>query len=140
MTRVDFHFNVPDRLMYACRLLRKAYHQGAKLVVTGDSAMLQQLDQTLWTFEQLEFLPHCGANSSREILERTAIVLAIDVRTPPQPDVLINLGTGVPDGFERYQRLIEIVGRAEQDRLPARERWKHYSSRGYPIQKHEVPA
>ena len=30
MTEVQFHFNVPDRLVYACRLLRKALRSGAR--------------------------------------------------------------------------------------------------------------
>ena len=28
MTEVDFHFNAPDKLGYACRLLRKAVANG----------------------------------------------------------------------------------------------------------------
>ena len=33
---VAFHFNAPDRLVYACRLLRKAYLKGARLLVLAD--------------------------------------------------------------------------------------------------------
>ena len=41
MTEVTFHFNAPDKLGHACRLLRKAVASGAKVVVTGDSALLR---------------------------------------------------------------------------------------------------
>jgi DNA polymerase-3 subunit chi len=50
MTEIAFHFNAPDKLAYACRLLRKAVNSGARVVVTGDAASLQALDTLLWTF------------------------------------------------------------------------------------------
>jgi DNA polymerase-3 subunit chi len=140
MTNVAFHFNVLDKVAYACRLLRKATKQGAKITVTGDEHLLTLLDDTLWTFDQLEFLPHCSASATPAMLERTTIVLTPDARQSPHADVLVNLGFGMPDGFERYLRLIELVGTDMSDRTPARQRWRHYSSRGYPIQTYEVNA
>ena len=35
MTEVAFHFNAPDPVAYACRLLRKAVSNGARMVVLG---------------------------------------------------------------------------------------------------------
>ena len=35
MTEVAFHFNVPDRLAYTCRLVRKAYAAGGRTVVVA---------------------------------------------------------------------------------------------------------
>lgn len=140
MTNVAFHFNVMDKIFYACRLLRKATRQGAKVTVTGDNYSLGQIDDALWTFDQLEFLPHCDAEAPKAVLSRTNIVLAKDVRQSPHADVLVNLGVEMPTGFERYLRLIELVGVDQSDRGQARQRWRHYSSRGYPIQTYEVTA
>jgi len=36
--------------------------------------------------------------------------------------------------------VIEIVSSDEHDRQAARQRWKHYATRGYLIEKHEVGA
>ena len=58
MPAVAFHFNVPERRGYVCRLLRKAWRSGARVVVTGEAAMLAEVDRLLWTFEPLEFVPH----------------------------------------------------------------------------------
>ena len=58
MTEVTFHFNVPDRSGYACRLLRKATRSGAQVVVTAAAGELAGLDRLLWTFDPIEFLPH----------------------------------------------------------------------------------
>ena len=37
MTEVAFHFNAPDKVAYACRLLRKAVGSGARVVVTAEA-------------------------------------------------------------------------------------------------------
>ena len=52
--------------------------------------------------------------------------------------VLLNLGAQVPEDFERFERLIELVGVDDQDRQVARQRWKHYASRGYAITRHDI--
>ena len=140
MTEVAFHFNAPDKLGYACRLLRKAVGTGARVMVTGDSSTLRELDIALWTFAPLEFLVHCNGQATAATLAASPVVLAESVRTAPHQQVLVNLGGTVPEGFERFERLIEVVTGQEQDRLDARERWKHYADRGYAIRKHDVAA
>lgn len=138
MTNIAFHFNVTDKVAYACRLLRKAVKQGADVTVTGDEYLLTLLDDALWTFDPQEFLPHCKPSAPAHILEKTKIILAPDVRDSVHSDVLVNLGMGMPEGFERYLRLIELVGGDNTDRTPARQRWRYYSSRGYAIEGFEV--
>ena len=58
----------------------------------------------------------------------------------PSNGVLLYLGDTVPVGFERFERLIELVGTDEVDRTQARQRWRHYADRGYAIQRHDVKA
>ena len=58
MTEIAFHFNAPDKLGYACRLLRKAFNAQAKVVVLAHANDLATLDAQLWTFSALEFIPH----------------------------------------------------------------------------------
>ena len=43
MTRIEFHFNAPERLQYACRLLRKASAQRLRMGVVGDAARTSTL-------------------------------------------------------------------------------------------------
>ena len=140
MTEVAFHFNAPDKLGYACRLLRKAVGTGARVMVTGESATLRELDVALWTFAPLEFLPHCYGEVTPAALAASPLVLAESVRSAPHQQVLVNLGAGVPDGFERFERLIEVVTGAQQDRLDGRRRWKHYADRGYALARHDIAA
>jgi DNA polymerase-3 subunit chi len=138
MTEVAFHFNAPDKLGYACRLLRKAVASGAKVVVTGEPGLLRELDIALWTFSPLDFVPHChGATSASAVVEASPVVLAACARVAPHRQVLVNLGAAVPEGFEGYERLIEVVTALEDDRQQARQRWKHYADRGYAITRHD---
>ena len=139
MTEVAFHFNVPDKLAYACRLLRKANGSGARVVVTGEADLLRQIDTELWTFSALEFVPHChAAAADAQVLRSSPVVLADSPRGTPHQEVLVNLGGRVPEGFERFERLIELVSQDDEDRTQARGRWKHYADRGYAIKRHDI--
>lgn len=139
MTEVAFHFNAPEKLAYACRLLRKAVASGAKIVVTGEPGLLRELDVALWTFAPLEFVPHCYAPAAGDaVLAASPVVLADTARQTPHQQVLVNLGAEVPEGFERFERLIEVVSQEDEDRQQARARWKHYCDRGYAITRHDL--
>jgi len=142
MTDVAFHFNVSQPLAYACRLLRKAYGAGAQVTVVGPQEVLAQLDQELWTFSALDFVPHCQASAPAQVRARTPILLASDAQAAPEraPEVLLNLGAQAPAGFERFARLIELVGAAEAERQHARARWRHYAAHGHPITRHDIMA
>lgn len=138
MTEVAFHFNVPDKLAYSCRLLRKAWGSGARVVVTADADMLARLDQLLWTFSPLEFVPHCHLSAAPSTVSVTPVLLAGSLEACPHHEVLVNLGHQVPAGFERFERFIELVTLADDDRAAARSRWKHYADRGYAMKRHDL--
>ncbi|MBC8640155.1 DNA polymerase III subunit chi [Caballeronia sp. EK] len=134
MTRIDFHTNVGDPLAYACRLARKAYLSGKPLVVLAEPQRLAAFDEQLWTFQPLEFVPHCMAKSP--LAEDTPVVLTSNLDEAPHHQVLVNLGAPVPAQFARFERLVEIVG-SEGDELAAgRERYRFYRDRGYVIETH----
>jgi len=136
MTEVAFHFNVPDKLGYLCRLLRKAVVSGSRVVVMGEATSLNQLDTALWTFSALDFVPHCRLPADPQVSSISPVVLTENATSAPHQDVLVNWGARVPDGFEQFGRLIEVVTSDDQDRAQARERWKHYADRGYAITRH----
>jgi len=143
MTEVMFHLNVPDRLGYACRLLRKAHLRGAKVVVSAPRETLARLDALLWTFEAVEFVPHLrlapGAVPAPH-LKDTPIWLVEHVEQAPHHEALLNLGDELVPGFESFDRVIELVPDDEAPKQAARQRWKHYSDRGYALKRHEASA
>jgi len=144
LAAVAFHFNVPDRREYTCRLLRKAWRQGARVAVTGTSHALDDLDRFLWTFDTLEFVPHWRAASQDRLPERLRNRTPIVLLDQPGPEaghgVLVNLGQDVPEPAARFDRVIEIVGLGDEERAHARLRWRHYSQLGVPIERYDVKA
>ena len=138
MTEIAFHFNAPDRLAYLCRLLRKAVAADAQLVVVGPPDQLDQLDSDLWTFSGSDFVPHCRVQAEPEVLSASPVVLAADTDGLTHSQVLVNLWGDVPAGFERFERVIEVVGLDDADRQLARTRWRHYADRGYTMTRHDL--
>jgi DNA polymerase-3 subunit chi len=138
MTAVEFHFNAPDKIAYACRLLRKASRSGAQVVVTGDADVLAQLDGALWALSSTDFIPHAVASDDANVLGASPVVLLPSVLAAPHQQVLLQLGDAVPQGFEQFERLIEVVSLEEGDRVNARARWRHYASRGYAVQRKDL--
>ncbi|MDF1485665.1 DNA polymerase III subunit chi [Ramlibacter sp. H39-3-26] len=139
MTEIAFHFNAPDKWSYVCRLLRKAAGSGARVAVVAPDDALQLLDRALWSLAPHAFVPHCMAQEDGLMLESSPIVLAREVEGLVHHDVLVNLLGGIPEGFERFARLVEIVSQDDaRDRQEARQRWRHYADRGYSIISHDV--
>jgi DNA polymerase III subunit chi len=137
---VAFHTGV-DKLDHACRLLRKAYRQGAKVVVCGDAAQLARLDQALWIFEPLEFVPHArlkrGESAANRLAPRTPIWLVDVGATPPHRDVLVNLGPEMAEGWDGFARVIELVSAEPDDLAAGRRRWRTYEAQGVRVE-HKV--
>ena len=133
MTRVDFHSKVPDKLLYACRLVRKARAADMRVVVFArDSQQLSALDKALWTFSELDFLPHVMADDA--LASQTAIILTDDAEAAlPHHQILINLSGETPAHFARFERLFEVISNDEDDLTAGRERYRQYQQRGYPL-------
>ena len=138
MTEIRFHFNVPDKLLYACRLLRKAYASGALVAVTAEPETLGKLDQLLWSFSATDFVPHCRIGEAAGQTAGRSVLLVDSPAVCTHHSVLVNLGLNVPAEFERFERFIEVVSDATDERLSGRIRWKHYMERGYSLQKYDV--
>jgi len=146
MARIDFHSNVADKLEYACRLTRKIWSatpagQAVRnIVMVGEIADLQKLDELLWTFSSSDFLPHCFLDD--EAAAETPIVLTDDFSSPalssvPHADVMIHLGMRMPHDVAalvaRFPRIVEVVAVDEVERLAGRERYKAYRDLGHDL-------
>jgi DNA polymerase-3 subunit chi len=146
MARIDFHSNVSDKLEYACRLTRKIWSTTPigepvrNIVMVGEKADLQKLDELLWIFSSTEFLPHCFIEDEAAI--ETPIVLSMDcspstLSAIPHADILIHLGMRMPDDVPalvaRFPRIVEVVTVNEAERLAGRDRYKAYRDLGHEL-------
>jgi DNA polymerase-3 subunit chi len=139
LTEVAFHFGAQDRLAYTCRLLRKATASGARLVVRCSGPDCLALDGALWNVSPADFITHCDASAPDGMRSRSSVLLMqADQQLDTHFPILVNLFDDVPAGFELFQRVIEVVSTDEQDRSLARQRWKHYTERGYTITRHDL--
>ncbi len=154
--RVDFYLLEPSaagsRERFACKFVEQVWRRGHRVHVhAGSPQEVQQLDELLWTWSDASFLPHRvvdgeapGAAPEPEeggggAFDRGAAVTLGCGAPPARADgVLVNLRSEVPDGFERFARVAEIVDGAEPSRAAGRERFRVYRDRGCELQTHRM--
>lgn len=136
MTRVEFFFNVEDKLQKLAELSEKAIAKNVKLLMlakTNEAAI--QIQAYLWSLPQ-QFLPNHPSN--HPLVAQTPIIVDWFIDEPPHDEVLINMQHPQPVFFSRFRRLIEIVGMDEEEKVQARIRYKFYRDRGYEIKNYDV--
>jgi DNA polymerase-3 subunit chi len=142
--RVEFHTGLADPLAFACRLLRKAQRGGHRLSVMAPAERLAALDELLWTFDPLAFVPHVRLPcADTALLARTPIWLAggrdqalaqAQATGQPAPAILVNLGLPAPRDLGDLERLVEIVGIDVDEAQAARARWRAYKAAGHAVE------
>lgn len=138
MPDVAFHFNAPDRVGYACRLLRKAYLRNARLFVWVAEGDLARLDTALWTMGAGEFVPHCRSDDPELVTARSPIQIGPQLPEHGGELILVNLRPDMPDDPVAFMRVIEVVTLDDADRAAARERWRQYRALGLEPQRHDL--
>lgn len=137
MTRIEFFFNVENKLQKIADLSEKAVNKGRRLMVfTPDTESALEMEKLLWTHLPASFLPHCRADSSLATV--TPIIIDWQGEQLVHDDVLVNLRNQHPSFFSRFRRLIEIVGVDEADKAAARIRYRFYRDRGYEIKSFDA--
>lgn len=141
MARVDFYVleqaDSQTRLRLACRLAEKAWSQSQKVLMLAPGAdEARTLDDMLWTFRDRSFVPH-------EIYApghapRSTVLISDGAALPTEADVLINLCDTVPEGFERFARIVEPVDGDPARRQAGRDRFRFYRERGITPDSHTI--
>jgi DNA polymerase-3 subunit chi len=141
MPRVDFYvLDDPDdnaRLRLACRLTERAWSDAQPVfVLAGSVEEARTFDELLWTYRDRSFVPHALADSPEAAGVRVRIGVSAGLADPG--GVLINLAAIVPDGFERFERILEPLDGDRERRRQGRERFRYYRERGVTPQSHSV--
>lgn len=139
MTRIDFYVldghDPGQRLRTACKLISKAFGLGHRIHVhTGSPALSRQMDELLWTFRDVSFIPHEVEGDDPD-----CPVQICHGREPVRAgEILVNLDESVPLFFSRFERVAEIVNQEPAVRDAGRERYRFYRDRGYALTHHRL--
>ncbi len=141
--RVDFYVldreDARQRMIVACRLAEKAYLRDLRAVLLADTAGdAEALDALLWTFADPSFVPHGLVVDGAAADPAAPVQLTADAARAPAADVLVNLCDRVPEGFERYARIAEIVDAELGRRERARGRYKTYRDHSLVVETHRL--
>ena len=141
MPRADFYLIGKPRfrdepLLLVCELARKAHDAGLwTLVLARDAAQAEAIDDLLWAFDDDAYVPHQVAGQDDEDELAPVLIAAPGTDAPLRP-LLINRRDEAPAGD--FDRVLEVVPADPAARAPLRERWKHYQSRGFALDKHDM--
>lgn len=134
MTEIYFYSGAYDKLTTACRLCAKALQQNMRvLIYILDTAVMNKMDELLWTFSATSFVPHCSVLSQldKEVIESSPVIISNNIQAGVHFDVLLNLHSECPPMFEQFNRLIEIVDLSDHDSESGRHRFRCYKQKGF---------
>jgi DNA polymerase-3 subunit chi len=141
--RVDFYVlksaAAKVRWTFACRLTEKAYLRDLSIVIVNDTlADAQALDDLLWTFNERSFIPHKVCTDEHSMDPATKVHLAVLPTALPAADLLVNLTARLPEHWELYPRIAEIIDADEDRRRLGRERFKIYRDLKVTLETHQL--
>lgn len=137
MTRIDFYQIDSNEapLAFTCRLIEKIYRRGHRIYVhTGNDEQSRMLDDLLWTYRPDRFIPHSLVDGAGQV----PIRIGHDGEPGDDEEILVNVSGAVPDFFSRFERVAEVVPLDPGSRQSARQNYKFYKDRGYPLHYHEM--
>lgn len=138
---VDFYIiaenTMRDRLQLVCRLIEKAHQQKHRVFVhTAAIQDAHALDELLWTYRDDSFVPHHLYGDGPE--PAPPIQIGFGQTPEKHRDILINLGNGVPEFYQKFQRILEIVSNDTTTQNQTREHFRFYRSQRLTISTHKL--
>ena len=139
MSRVDFYIlpegNNVDR--FACAIATEAWAHGNRVHIhTQSEENASRFDDLLWIYKDISFVPHEIFDGS--INDETPVTIGYGNHSPHPSQVMINLGSEIPDFASSFDRVIEIVGGNEPNKQLARQRYSQYKKADYEIHDHKI--
>jgi DNA polymerase-3 subunit chi len=140
--RVDFYVlqsaSPEQRWVFACRLAEKAYLGDLQIGILQDNLSdAKALDDLLWTFNERSFVPH-ELCIDQKFDPATPVHLSLDALKLPAVDLLVNLTDRMPEGFDRFARIAEIMDADPERRRLGRERFKSYRELKFTLESHQI--
>ena len=139
MSRVDFYIlcdgNSVDR--FACIIATKAWSDGNRVHIhTQSEEHATQFDDLLWIYDDISFVPH--EIFDVDINHETPVTIGYGKHFPQVSQVMINLGSDIPDFTSHFNRIVEIVGSNESNKQLGRQRYRQYKKADHEIHDHKI--
>lgn len=139
MPRADFYI-IPEPslpLRFVCQLASRVREEGCDLYIHAASkAEALTLDDLLWTFRDISFLPHALVDEA-EALD-CPIVIGWEGAEGPPRQALLNASGALPQSIAGYERIIDAAPADPKARDLARQRYKHYRDQGLEVRHHKI--
>ena len=147
MPRVDFYI-LPEAgreagavERFACRVTARAWTEGNRVHLhTASEHMAEVMDDLLWTFRDISFIPHERYAGDTPDNPETPVTIGHARQPPPGVELIINLDHAIPDFAPQARRIIEIAGGDAAHRQQARQRYRQYRAGEYELHDHRIDA
>ena len=136
MAKVSFYLfeKSPERQVEStCRLCRKILRQADQKIwlLCTDKTLQQELDDRLWTFDSMSFVPH-GINQIDS-------PICISEQLPVNTDwIIFNFNNQFVENSEAFSQIIEIIENNEIAKQLGREKFKQYRQLGIQPQTYKL--
>lgn len=128
----------PERYLFACKLIEKAYRSGSFCyVLTDTEEQSRKIDDLLWTFRAGSFIPHELYTGEPPGFEKVILIGTLDAPENRQ-QTIINLSSRCPDDLGKIERVLEILDNSEATKKLGRDRYRHYQQSGVSITTHKM--
>jgi DNA polymerase-3 subunit chi len=137
--QVDFYLlgtSSPGAAKLACRLALMALERKQQIfIITASDSTSEQLDELMWQYPEGRFIPHAKTGTQGSEKAPVNIGNLTDLKST---DVVINLCTEAVPQPERFNRVLEIVPCADNEKEASRVKYRIYRNLGLNPQTHEI--
>jgi len=127
-----------------CQLCEKAIAQKMQTIIyTKSMAQAEQLDDLLWSFKAESFLVHSNESHQNNMSYSFSYPILIyseivDKAMTESYPFLINLSNEIPEFFQDFTRMAELVNIYPEEKQAARKRYRFYLDAGHQLAKHDL--
>jgi len=141
MTHIDFYIlehQAPTAIYpFACQLIEKWVQQNQRIfVVCNNEQECKTLNQLLWNYSDISFIPHCLTKDA--VAADTLILIGLLTELTNQT-IVLNLSNATISQLNPIERLIEIVPDEPAWRQASRQKFIHYKNQGCELTTHKIP-
>lgn len=125
------------RLQFACSLIEKAHEEKENVYIHApNEAIAHEIDEKLWAYRDNSFIPHGLVNE--KISPPPPIQIGFELKPSGRHTLLINLCDEIPDFFQHFRRITEIIIANDNQRELARARFKQYRANACALTTHKL--